>query len=250
MKKIKRLSRRLRDYAAYVRVFSMPEMKSSYEAHVIDPEDEKLLQQAKELHAATYLRKGFVEIGETINNIIHETADPHQAHSTYFAVLHHGKVVATARQILYKGEGEHHDSFPVLQNAIIYERSRRRIENHHPTHIVEISALSKKSGESAIVPLVLYRCMWQYSRTHDHSLWVMACDIRLFERLKLLFGPTLVKIGKRTAYKGGDVIPIALDIAASQNYVARLLNAPMGTATIFNLRRRAARFMRYGVLNV
>lgn len=250
MKKIKRLSRRARDYAAYVRLFSAPEANLPYEVQIVTENEPDLLQQAKELHAATYLRKGFVEIGETINNVIHKTADPHQDHATYFVVLRKGKVVSTARQIIYKGEGPHHQSFPILENALIYERSRRRIENHPPTHIVEISALSKKYGESAIVPLVLYRCMWQHSRQHGHSLWVMACDVRLFERLKLLFGPTLVRIGKKTAYKGGDVIPVALDIAASQNYIAKLIRQPMGTTAIFNLRKRVARFMRYGVVNV
>jgi hypothetical protein len=38
-------------------------------------------------------------------------------------------------------------------------------------------------------------------------LWLMACDVRLFQRLKIMLGDAIVQVGKQTVYQGGDVIP-------------------------------------------
>lgn len=242
MADFKKLKYRLRDYIAYWQVFSRPEDNHLYQVKKLDPRhDSKDLRAAKKLHASVYLSLGFVDESEIFDEIIHEHSDPYQRHAEYFIVKKRDEVVAAARQIVYKGLGEHHDSFPVLDKAIIYDRSRNRLLGYHPTEIVEISALVKKRGESSVVPLVLYRALWRHSLASQHRIWVMACDPRLYDRLKMLFGPTFTKIGQRTPYKGADAIPVALAMDASVKYVHKVLGSRR--QDLFDLRRRAARFM-------
>jgi hypothetical protein len=206
---IRRLVRSVKYGYAYLKLFTEG-VNGSYWAGMIPPDDVGTLQEAKRLHASVYLSRGFINPGDIFGQIMPETIDPHQQHADYFVVKHFGEVVAVARQIVYKGEGPHHNSFPILQKANIHARSRRAIEKVPVNKIVEISALVKKRGESPIVPIILYRTLWRHSLSQHHKLWVMACDVRLYERLKLLFGPALTVTGKRTAYQGGDVIPAML----------------------------------------
>lgn len=243
MKKIKKITRQIKDAIAYWQILSSPETSHIYRVTRIGNIESSDLQEAKHLHASVYLSRGFIDETDIEGSIIHPQSDPHQHHADYFVVKRKERVIAVARQILYKGEGQHHESFPVLEKAIIYNRSRMRILNYHPQEIVEISALVKKSGESSIAPLVLYRELWKHSLRSNHRIWVMACDVRLYERLKLLFGPTLTKIGQRTPYKGADVIPVALDIQHSVKYVQKITQARTNP---FNIRRQAAEFMLKG----
>lgn len=241
MKTINTIKRRIRDSAAYWQVLSKPETSHMYKVYRLSLDDTEDLLAAKMLHAGVYLSRGFIDETDIRDGIIHEQSDPHQLHAEYFVVKRKGEVVALARQIVYKGDGDHDDSFPLLSNAIIHERSRRRLASVAPIEVVEISALAKKRGESSVAPLILYRALWRHSLRSKHRIWIMACDVRLYERLKLLFGPALTVIGKRTHYKGGDIIPVSLDIADSVNYVQKIVAAPK--IKPIDLRRRAARFM-------
>lgn len=245
MRIFRTIRRRLRDSIAYHRVLSTPEEYHVYKVKKISQQDTQELMAAKMLHADVYLSKGFVGDDDVRDGVIHEKSDPHQVHSEYFVVKKKGSVVAVARQIIYKGQGLHHESFPVLEKSIIYGRSRKRLLAFHPTEIVEISALVKKSGESSVAPLILYRALWRHSIDARHRIWVMACDVRLYERLKLLFGSALTRIGQRTPYRGGDVIPVALYIPGSLKYVERVIASPR--KGILDLKRRAARFMIKGM---
>jgi hypothetical protein len=74
-------------------------------------------------------------------------------------------------------------------------------------NIVEISGLAKQRNASSMAPLYLYRQMWHHSLYKKHDLWIMACDVRLFQRLSILLGDAIIQIGSQTKYKGGDVIP-------------------------------------------
>jgi hypothetical protein len=69
----------------------------------------------------------------------------------------------------------------------------------------------------------------------------MACDVRLYYRLKLLYGPALTKIGKQTHYQGGDVIPVALHIPRGMAYMQVLLKS--GRKGIFDIQRNAVKFI-------
>ena len=198
------------------------------------------LLAAKKLHANVYLNHNFVSITDINEDIIHTQSDPHQEHAIYFVVKKKSQVVGVARQIIYKGSGSLHESFPVLEKANIYPRSRAKIERQHPHTIVEISALVKQKGESSIVPIILYRSLWQYSKKHNHDYWIMACDVRLFHRLRILFGPAIVKIGRVTPYQGGDVIPVSLHIPSSEQY---LREAVRKKYKIFSIRHQAASHM-------
>lgn len=241
MKIIKQFKRKIRDSYTYWKVLSKTDISRYYQAYKLTEENREDLVAAKMLHASVYLSKSFIIQEDIHEGIIHDLADPHQHHADYFVVKKKNQVIAVARQIIHKGVGEYHESFPVLEKSLIHERSRKRIAGQHPQEIVEISALVKKGGESSIVPLILYRELWRHSRKSKHRVWIMACDVRLYERLKLLFGPTLTRIGQRTPYVGGDVIPVSLNIALASNYIHKLSTSRR--RSILDVQRRAAKFM-------
>jgi hypothetical protein len=173
------------------------------------------VRHAQRLHADVYLRRGFVQPGDIDEDgRLTLLADPHQEHAEYFVVLGSddpSDVRAVSRQIrmsAHKGFA----SFPMLDLAQIDKRHLAMIQQHDPSSCVEISALAKQSGESPMLPLVLYRAMLHRSFEIDDKIWLMACDVRLFQRLKVLFGPAIVQVGKVTPYYGGDVVPAMLKL--------------------------------------
>ena len=180
----------------------------------------ELLKQTKKLHAYVYLSKGFIDDSDIgPDGAMHESADPHQKHSDYFAVVDRSaprQVLAAARQIRAH---QAHDQLPILSQSRLHARHIRSIRSTKAQNIVEISALVKKPGVSALVVFELYLAMWATSLRSGHQMWLMACDTRLYRRLKILFGSAIVRIGKRTHYKGGDVIPCRLDLRASHEKI-------------------------------
>jgi len=182
---------------------------SQYEARRLHEEDDELRKEAQRLQAKIYIERNFIvkeDLDEDFR--MHTKADPHQHHSTYFSVIdkNTGRVVGTSRQI------EHHhakqfSSFPMLEKSHIAEQWRKFIESKLPFTIVEISGLAKQSKSSSIVPLYLYRQMWHHSIEQQHDTWLMACDVRLFHRLKIILGDAIIQIGEETDYVGASVIP-------------------------------------------
>lgn len=228
----KKTKRKIKDVRAYRNVLSSDE-HHRYQV-VVNPSDSELLHEAKKLHATTYLSRDFVSQDSIENEILSSSSDPHQHHAVYFLVLSRNKdCLALSRQIHHE-ENKSFESFPIMQKASIYVRQQKFIEKHDPNKIVEISALVKKRGESGIIPLLLYKAMWKYSLEQGHDLWLMACDVRLYERLKLLFGDTIKQIGKRTQYQGGEVVPAMV-------FVRDALDDLMHTTKRVNLTNRIIR---------
>jgi hypothetical protein len=170
-----------------------------------------LIEKAQQLHASVYLSRGFIN-PEDINEDgrIHHGADVHQAHSYYFVVALEGKkgtqIIATIRQIeatTQKGMA----SFPILEKVVVHEWVEKELKGVSPSTVVEISGLAKRRGASSAAVLLLYREMWYRSLRDGHSLWLMACDTRLYERLVVLFEGAIFQIGDLAKYQGGDVIP-------------------------------------------
>jgi hypothetical protein len=105
--------------------------------------------------------------------------------------------------------------------------------------------LAKQRGVSRLAPLLLYRAMWQHSLEQRHKLWLLACDYRLFARLKLLFGPAIQKAGPVTFYLGSDSVPAVLKLTSSIRAMGRAIdNASWHQRW---LRRRVAKFMLKGI---
>ena len=61
--------------------------------------DQRLLAEAKRLHAAVYLARGFIQPPDIQAGVLTMDADPHQLHSDYFVAVSRGRVAAVARQI-------------------------------------------------------------------------------------------------------------------------------------------------------
>lgn len=186
--------------------------------------DEDLKLAAKKLHASVYLSRGFISaehVEET--GIMTARHDPHQGHSQYFVVTEPAAtgpaVIATARQI-FSTPAQGFDSFPIMKLAKLYPVENRQINIGEPQDYVEISGLAKSFGMSSMVPLFLYRTMWHYSLETEQKYWLMACDVRLYKRLKLLFGPSIRQIGDVSQYQGGDVVPAILDVHRSHEVLS------------------------------
>lgn len=242
-KYLTKLGYRLRDVIDYLRAFRKDE-HSSFRVEEVVSDD--YLMAAKKLHAKIYLDRGFVEEKDIVDGLLTSRADPHQRHSHYFAVIDTktSRMVATARQIeLRPGHG--HSSFAIVKRANLYKRAQKLIKKQDAARMVEISGLAKERGVSKVAPLLLYRAMWHRSLREGHTLWLLASDVRLFIRLKLLFGSSISKFGRVTPYYGGDIVPAMLDVQSSITNLGKALER----ATVFEkpLRHRIARFMLNGI---
>ena len=185
-----------------------------------------LLLQAKRLHTEIYLERTFIDqedIGP--EGHMHLKADPHQAHSDYFVVVDRrspDKVLASARQIRADNT---HEQLPILLNAKLKNKSKRALLEENNKRIVEISGLVKAHGTPSVAVLELYLAMWGESMNQRHQTWIMACDVRLYKRLKILFGKSVTRIGRKTHYKGGDIIPCKLELNKSHIKLLKNLNS-------------------------
>lgn len=239
-----RLYRHSRDLIDYLRAFNRKEHTN---LAVVDSEKADFLIEAKKLHARVYVDRAFVPpsaVGK--DGILTPAADPYQNHARYFAVADKktGKVVATARQIIAK-EGCGHRSFPLVTHTDLYLRARHMIATYEPSDCVEISGLAKERGASKLAPLLLYRAMWYYSLRHHHELWLLTCDVQLFVRLKLLFGPAIQRVGRTNFYLGSNVVPAIFKV---QSAVSELRHSLITATPIARLlRRKVVRFLLKGL---
>ncbi|HKX72935.1 MAG TPA: hypothetical protein VJM32_02900 [Candidatus Saccharimonadales bacterium] len=242
-KYIAKLRYKLRDLVDYLRAFQKDEYSSF---KVMEVEGDDYLVAAKKLHAKVYLDRGFIREQDIVDGIISPSADPHQMHSKYFVVIDTkaSRMVATARQIeLRQGRGHH--SFAMVKKANLYKRGLKLIRKHDPAKSIEISGLAKERGVSKIAPLLLYRAMWHRSLREKHTLWLMASDVRLFIRLKLLFGKSITKVGRVTPYYGGNVVPSIMCVQESITDLKKSLDSTPWFER--PLRHRIARFMLNGL---
>lgn len=194
---------------------------------------------AQKLHAEVYLRRGFIEKKDIHGGRMTHKADPHQQHALYFVVKKSKQdgtkqIVATARQI-YHHPDKGFLSFPVVERANLNLEMLKSLVSHNPEKCVEISGLAKHRDTSSATVLLLYRAMWHYSLEQKHQLWVMACDVRLYRRLRLLFGPAIKQIGEETPYRGGNVIPAMLN---PQEALTEFIRISRRRALMFGISRK------------
>lgn len=236
---ITKLWHRLRDLIDYLRAFRKNEQ---IDLHVTKVTTKDYLVAAKKLHADVYLYRKFITEKDVKDGFIKAQLDPYSNHSQYFVVLDkkNKNIIATARQIQVRG-AKGHDSFAMMLHTPLYMRAQRAIRRYAPEDCVEISGLAKYRGVSKLAPLLLYRQMWQHSIENHHKLWLLACDVKLFLRLKLLFGPAIQRAGPVTFYLGSDVVPAMLKIDSS----IRAMHKAILRANAFErpLRYRVARFI-------
>ena len=176
------------------------------------------IHEARSLHANVYLKRGYIlESDLDTKRHINVLKDPYYKHSSYFVVSEYGnenRVVATARQIRATEE-QGHNSFPIIKEIELYPEMKATILALDPKKCVEISGLAKKSGESSSAVMALYRSMWHHSLRNRHHLWLIACDVKVFERLKYLFGDAFVRIGDNAFYMGSEIVPAMLEVNKS-----------------------------------
>lgn len=237
LKHLGRIRNHIRDFIDYLRAFRRDEHT---DLKVIKVEDESYLIAAKKLHAQVYLYRNFITEKDVKNGFIHPKIDPYHTHSEYFIVTTKSKprLVATARQIKAKGQ-KGHESFAMIRHMQLYPRVQQLITQYAPQDCVEISGLAKHRGVSKLAPLLLYRAMLNHSIEQQHKLWLLACDTKLYIRLKLLFGPAIQRAGPTRFYLGSDVVPAVLKIETAISSMYKALER----GNIFE------RFLRFKVAN-
>jgi len=206
----------------YRRFATLNRMNHLHAKHVMD---ENAVHSAKLLHAKIYLHNRYISTSDLDERgVMHKMADPYQEHSDYFTVHDsrdkESKVMATAR--LIKAHPAHgHNSFPTIKNLSLYPDSEKFIRSIDPSKCIEVSALAKDFGVSSHAVMILYRALWHHSLRKDHSLWLMACDVRAYRGLKFIFGDALTRTGDNAFYMGSEVVPAMLEIRSTLNPIMR-----------------------------
>ncbi|HEX3082232.1 MAG TPA: hypothetical protein VHQ86_03180 [Candidatus Saccharimonadia bacterium] len=191
---------------------------------VIVVDEPHYLNKAKQLHAKVYLARGFVKPTDLTDDALYigPKEDPYQFHSQYFVVertdLPEPQVVSAAR-LIYKDPHKGHDSFQTYIHQPLYKKYKAKIELLDPASCAEVSGLVKERGTSTAAVFMLYKAMWLYSVQNGYQTWLMSCDVRLYLRLKLLFGRMLQRIGEKRHFKGHDVVPLMLDTERLFDYL-------------------------------
>lgn len=245
IKKIKKQYKRYRDSLDFIASIRSPKSASFQGEHIGVNGD--AVATAQQIHAEIYIGRNFIsEEDVSEDGRMHFRADPHQAHSTYFIVKNtqNNKIVATSRQILHDPIKQH-NSFPLLEKAEVDQKWRNYILKHGSESVVEISGLAKVRDTTTAAPLYLYRQMWHHSLREKHDLWLMACDVRLFQRLKLILGDAIIQIGQETQYQGGKVIPAI--VKPKQSLHALIQSAVNSSRTQRYLRLLVVRFFISGL---
>lgn len=211
--------------------------------------EKALLKQAQLLHAQVYRAHGYITDQDlTQSGLIDHREDPYQDHAQYFAVERQidGKwrLIAASRLIL-SHKTKQHQSFQTYIHQTLTPQAKALVESSDPSRIAEVSALVKVPGQSLAAALMLYRAMWHYALAHDHELWLMSCDLRLYQRLKLLFGSALTKAGDIRYFKGHNIVPLLLRVDQSLDGLTTRKRWSLPPRRL--LRRRLLAFMLRGL---
>jgi hypothetical protein len=185
------------------------------------------LSAAKELHARTYRALGYVTDADLTSDglCIGPDEDPYQAHAQYFSVqgLRDGvaRTIATVR-IIYADSGKGLESFPTYVTQELYPKYRCLLEELDPVACGEISALVREPGVSGKAALMLYRAVWHYSLDQRYALLLVACDATLYQRCKIIFGASWMRIGPDGHIGNHHVVPVMIDIPNSLDEALKL----------------------------
>lgn len=200
-------------------------------------DDDAVIDAARQVVAAEYLKRKFVNPEEVVDGVILPSSDPYVGHSEYYVDIKEtpsrrrmgmrnrvsdtqdtdeARIAGTVRKIKFvpeKGAG----SFPVLDKQhlldpdAVDEIYRVGLEN-----TVEISALVRDSrvdvdGMSA---LRLYRRAFQdsWNNGNNEQLYIMACNPRLFENFTMIFNGAFRRIGPDLDYPGQEAIPAMINL--------------------------------------
>jgi len=178
------------------------------------------LSAAQELHARIYRAADYVVDADLTTGPVRigPRKDPYQAHAQYFCVqgMRAGAphTVAAVR-IITADPGQGLGSFPAYTTQQLYPEYRRLLEEADPAACGEISALVREPGVSGKAALMLYRAVWHYSLQRRYALLLVCCDTRLYQRCKMIFGASWIRIGPDGSIWNHRVVPVMIHIPSS-----------------------------------
>lgn len=165
-----------------------------------------VLQQARRLQAATYLRRRYITREDVTDGVMSGSVDPWVRNSVYFVGRDDaGTLLGVVRLIMW----DCHDKLPALSRGRIWPAHESYISNVIPA-VAEVSALAVDRGAPGHTALALYQAIWEYGIVHRHMMWLMLVEPGLRSLLHALLGPITYPIGDPQWYMGGNLIPAAL----------------------------------------
>lgn len=191
--------------------------------------DPDALSAAKELHARTYRRLGYVPVGALTSDgrRIGLAADPYQTHAQYFSVQDFqdgGPRTVAAARVIFAERGSGLDSFPFFREGRpLYPGYRRLLEALDPAACGEISALVREPGTNGKAALMLYRAVWHYALSQHYEYLLVLCKARLYRRCKIIFGKSWIRVGPSyDRLPNIREIPVMIDIRGSLDEALKL----------------------------
>lgn len=185
-------------------------------------DSDELLEESRRLTASVYLARGFVSQDQVNSQgLIADEYDPYVKHSTYYATTSSDKqqISATLRLINYNPEAGKR-SFPMISEFedCIEPEFKDKLEKIGYSNIHEISALARDRDldSAGVSAMQLYRTMFLDAWSDkgidaDKSTFIMACNPKLADRLKLLFGESMQVMGSNMPYTGQEAVPLMFE---------------------------------------
>lgn len=169
-------------------------------------ENPHVVEQARRLQAATYLRCGYIAREHIVDGVMSRSMDPWVSNSVYYVGRDEaGALLGVVRLILWDSR----DKLPALTNGRIWPVHDEYISGVAPA-VAEVSALAVDRGAPPNTALALYEAIWEYGIVHGHMMWLMLVEPALRSLLHALLGPITYPIGDPQWYMGGNLVPAAL----------------------------------------
>ena len=189
---------------------------------VIKKADKELSKHVRKLQAKVYLHHGNIgpdQINE--HGFLNEKTDPYFKHSVYFAAEQKGELVAGGRLI------EIVKSYKDLQISKEVNLSKANKDVYRAAKsgkVCEMSGLVKKKGKSRVLPLLLIKEMFHYSKAKNYEYILMDITKQPYKRFKKIFGEAIIELGEPYKIQHGNnlVYPCCIHVTNSHLYISRI----------------------------
>ncbi len=174
------------------------------------------IDECRRLVTERYLGEGYIGTNdlEPDTGLMNSQVDPYYKHSEYFwATDSFGNVEATIRLIHHPGGNNSGWLFPMQREFDIDPVNEQLIQRNiadNQAAVVEISGLAERKGADGFVALDMYRRMWQHSMASGYDVCLISADIRLYNKLKSMFGEAVTGVGDSKMVMGSQTVPAIL----------------------------------------
>lgn len=178
--------------------------------------DPELVDAARKMTAHYYLQRHFVTPDQLdAGGRITEAHDPYLSQAEYYVIRNTDTdaIAATCRKIHYNADKDE-AAFPLFEHLDqLYPDKVAKLRDIGFRNVAELSSLVKNPQEDVDgqAVLTLYRQLFQNAWRADNegreAAYIMACNPKLYKRLRFLFGDLVEQLGPALEYPGQEVVP-------------------------------------------